>query len=262
MADPTLADLQLFYTGGGSNSTPALSIGGAISSARILSQLATGLTTLTGVVIDDALGNTEGSGTLSYNATTTALTWQPPLGSTGPAVNVSGGGRFFIQGAAAAGGVCVTVNAVALPTSNVNNSIVIANRTQQFFANQSKAESDAGVNKYHGFAIKNNHATDPMVDITLWVAENTPGADTCLLYLDPLAASNGATGPTAVANENTSPVGATFVTPTSPTHASALNVGTLTAGQVRFFWVHQLTPAGITTKTEKNTFKLGLYMRA
>lgn len=262
MSDPTLADLQLYYSGGGSNSNTTLSIGGAISSARILSQQATGLTTLSGVVIDDALGNNEGSGTLFYAATTNSLSWQPPLGSTGASVDVSAGGRFFIQGAANSGGLAVTVTPASLPTNNTSNAITIANQTQKFFLNQTKTESDTGVSKYRCFAIKNNHATESMVDVTLWIAENTPGSDTCLLYLDPLAASNGAVGPTAVANENTAPAVSTFVTPTSQTHADALNVGTLAAGQARFFWVYQLTPAGVDTKTEKNTFKLGMYMRA
>lgn len=262
MADPNLSDLKLYYSGGGSNSNTTLSIGGAISSARILSQSATGLTTLTGVTIDDGLGNDVGDGTLSYVASTKKLTWQPYGGSVGTAVDVSANGSYFIQGANSGGGLCVTVVAANLPTSNTSNTITIANQTEKFFLNQSKAESNAGVTKYHCFAIKNTHATLDMIEVKLWVAENTPGADTDSLYLDPLAASNGAVGPTTVANENTAPGGSTFVTPDSDTHADVLSVGTLTTGQVRFFWVKQLTPSGVTTATTENTFKLGVSMRA
>jgi hypothetical protein len=128
--------------------------------------------------------------------------------------------------------------------------------------NQTKAESDTGVTKYHCFAIKNTHSTGSIIDIKLYVAENTPGADTDSIYLDPLAAGTGATGPTAVANENTAPASSTFVTPDSISHADVLNVGTLTPGQCRFFWVKQLTPAGVTVATLANTFKLGIYMRS
>lgn len=262
MADPTLADLQLYYSGGGSNAVTTLSIGGAISSARILSQTATALTTITGVVIDDAMGNTVGAGSLYYASSTLALTWTPYAGSAGTPVVVSASGRYFIQGYNNTGGICVTVTAANLPTSSLSNSVTIANQTQKLFLDQTKVESDTGVIKYHCFAIKNNHASLPMVDIKLYVSENTPGADTCSLFLDALAAGAGGTGPTTLANENTAPAGSTFVTPDSITHTDVLNVGTLTYGQCRFFWVKQLTPAGVTVATPVNTFKLGLYMRA
>ncbi len=262
MADPTLANLQLFYTGGGANNTPSLSIGGAISSERVLSQTASALTTLTGVTIDDAVGNTEGNGTLTYTASSTSLTYQPPNGSPGTAINVSAGGTFFIQGASNAGGLAVTVVAASLPTATVANTVAIANRLNKFFADQTKAESDAGVTKYHCFGIKNTHATLPMVDVSMWIASNTPGADTDSLFLDPLAASDGTVGPTAVANENTAPAASAFVVPDSLTHADVLDFGTLTAGQVRFFWVKQLTPAGVTEATPANTFVPTLYMRS
>lgn len=262
MADPTLADLAILYSGAGSNSAPNLSIGGAISSVRVLSQTAAALTTLTGCTLDDSLGNGIGIGTLSFTATGTTLTWQPYGGSVGAAVNVGAGGKFFIQSASNGGGLDVTVVAASLPTSNVSNSVTIANQTQKLFLDQTKAESDAGVIKYHGFYIKNTHATLSMVDVKLYVAENTPGADTCGLFLDAIVAGSGSVGPTAIANENTAPAGSTFVTPDAITHADVLAVGTLTASQCRFFWVRQTTPAGVTVATAANTFSLGLYMRS
>ena len=261
--DPTLADLHLYYTGAGSNSTTTLSIGGDISSVRVTSQSTSGLDTLSGVTIDDAVGNGVGAGTLTYTASTTSLTWQPFGGSVGTAVNVGTNGTYAIQGGSNGGALLITVVAASLPTNNVSNTITVANRTEKFFLNQTKAESDAGVTKYHCFAIKNVHATLPIVGIKLWVSENTPGADTMALYLDPLTAGDGSTtSPTPVANENTAPTASTFVTPDSVSHADVLSVGTLTAGQVRFFWVRQLTPAGVSTKTTANTFKLGMFMRS
>lgn len=263
MADPTMADVGFYYTGGGSNSTPSASIGGAISSSRIRFQTASALTTLTGITIDDGLGNSEGAGTLALTAgAIPTVTWTPYGGSTGAAVSLTADGTYFVQAANNGGGLCITVVAASLPTNNVSNTVTITTSANKFFADQTKAESDAGVTKYHCFAIKNLHATLPIVGIKQWITENTPGADSCSIYLDPLAASDGSTGPTAVANENTAPSASTFVTPDSSTHADVLSVGTLTAGQVRFFWVKQLTPAGVTTATASNTLKLGHYIRA
>ena len=257
------ADLKIYYTGAGSNSTPSLSIGGDISSVQVLSQTVTGLTTLTGVTINQGLGNSEGTGTLTYTQSTGSLTWTPPSGSIGTAVVVSTNGDYFIQGGSNGGALAITVVAASLPTSNVSNTLTVTNLEEKFFSHTTKAESLAGVTKYHAFAIKNTHATDSMVAIKLWVAENTPGEDTCALYLDPLAAGDGSTtSPTAVANENTAPAASTFVTPDSATHADVLSVGTLTAGQVRFFWVRQLVPANVTTAYPDNTFKLGLAVSA
>jgi len=263
MAHATLADVGIYYTGGGANSTASLSIGGAISSVRIRGQTATALTTLTGIVINDGWGNsTGGAGALSYTASTKTITYQPFGGSTGASVDISANGNYFIQGANNGGGVDITVTAASLPTSNVYNTITFSNITQKFFVDTTKDESDAGVTKYHCFAIKNLHATEKMVDVALYIAANTPGADTISMFLDPLAASTGATGPTAVANENTAPASSTFVVPDSRTHADALAVGTLTtAAPVRFFWIKQLTPADVDVEELINTFQIGTYIR-
>ena len=260
MSDPTLYDLQLHYSG--ASGTPATSIGGAIHANRLLSQSATGLTTLTGITIVDGLGNGVGAGTLTFTAATKLITWTPFGGSQGTAVDISVDGGYFVQGYNNGGGLCITVVAASLPTSNVSNTITLANVTQQMFLDQTKAESNAGVTKYHCFYIKNAHATLPMVAVKAYIAENTNGADTCTIWLDPLVAGTGAVGNTPVANENTAPSGSTFVAPDSITHADVLAIGTLTAGQCRAIWVKQLTPAGIDVATLANTFKLGLYIKA
>lgn len=259
--DPNLANLAIYYSGGGANSTPSASIGGAISSSRVLSQTATGVT-MTGVTVNDAEGNDPGDGTLTYTPASTSFTWTPYGGTTGDAVVVSEDGVYSIQGGSNGGALLVTIVFASLPTATTSDTITIANQTQKFFADITKAEADTGVTRYHCFALKNTHATLPIVGIKLYIAANTPGADTKTLYLDPLAASNGSVGPTAVANETTAPAASTFVAPTSATHASALAVGTLAAGECRFFWIKEDVPASTDTATAVNTFSLGIYARA
>lgn len=262
MAHATLADLHIYYTGGGSNSTPSASIGGAISSTRILAQTASALTTLTGVTINEGRGNgTAGTGTLTWTPSTGLFTWQPYGGSVGSGVSVTADGTYWVQGGSNGGGLSITVVYASLPTSTTSNTVTLTNSTQKFFIDTTKDVSDAGSSQYHCFAVKNAHATEKMVDVTLWRAADTNGLDTISMYLDPLAASNGAVGPTAVANENTAPAASTFVVPDSRTHASALAVGTLTAGQVRFFWLKLLTPADVDTETLVNIFQIGAYIR-
>ena len=263
MADPNLSHLKLFYTGGGSNSNTTLSIGGAISSAAVGSQTLTATTTLiSGVTLVNGQLNDPGNGTLTFSPTLKTLSWQPFNGSVGVPVDVSVDGQYFIQGASNGGGITVTVVAASLPTSVTTTTITVADVTQQLFLDQTKAESDAGVTKYHCFAIKNTHSTGDMVSVLAWIIANTPGADTITIALDSLAAGAGSTGPTAVADENTAPSGLTFVSPASSAAVDALAIGTLTAGQCRFIWLKQFTPSGISVKTPNNTFKLGWSMRA
>lgn len=262
MADPTMDDLQIFYSGGGSNSDTTLSIGGAISSARVYSQSFTAPTTLGGVGINDGGGNGVGDGTLTYNAETGKLYWKPYGGQQGTGIDVSAGGDFTIQGASNGGWIGVTVTPASLPNSTISNTITVSNRTEKFFLSQTKAESSAGVTKYHCFAIKNTHATDSIVNLWGFISANTPGQDAIALYLDPLASSNGAVGPTAVADENTAPAASTFVVPDAWDHADALDFGTIPAGECRFFWIRQTTPAGVTAAYLSNTFKLGLRFEA
>jgi len=209
------------------------------------------------------MGNAVGAGTLTFTLTGQTLKWTPYLGTIGTAVAVGADGRYFIQGAGTgAGGLCITVVASSLPSGNVSDTITIANRTNKLFVDVTKAESLTGVTKYHCFAVKNAHASDPMTAILAWVAANTPGADNITIALDTLAAGAGGTGPTAVTNENTAPAVLTFVNPTSSTASDVLAIGTLTYGQCRFIWLKQLVPPNTLEATPVNTFSLGLSITA
>ncbi len=260
----SLADYQLFHTGGGSNSDLTVDIGGDISSVRVLNQSTTGLSLVTGVTADDASGNAVGAGTLSFTASGTTATWAPPGGSAGTAVNIGANGRYCLQGAGTgAGCLFITVTAASLPSGNVSDTITVANRLNTMFADVTKAQALSGLTVYHCFAVKNCHATDSMVNVLEWIAANTPGQDNITIGLDPLAAGDGATtSPTAVANENTAPSNVTFVNPTSISDANALAVGTLTAGQVRFIWFKLLVPPNVSAAQAVNTFNRGYSITA
>ncbi len=264
MADPTIADYTAYYTGGSANSSTALSIGGAISSTRILNQSTTGLLLVTGVTINDSYGNAVGAGSLLYTLTGQTLTWTPYGGSAGTAVAITADGRYFIQGAGVgAGGLCVTIAFASLPSSNQTDTITVANITNTMFADVTKAQSLAGITNYLCIAVKNNHATMPMTSILEWVAANTTGQDHITIGLDPAVAGTGASGyPTAIANQNTAPAGVTFVAPVSFADTAVLALGTLTAGQVRFLWFKQAVPAGVTIATLADTFSRGFSITA
>ena len=220
--------------------TPLL--GGAIGTTVILSQSGAGITTLTGVTIDDANGNALGDGSLIFNFTNTTLTWTPPSGSVGTAVDVSADGGYAIQGANDGGLLEVTIVASLLPGANTTNTITIGRQSNKVQDNVTKDESDVGMTDYRLVYLKNNSA-DTKKEVKIWIGTNTPGEDTISIGLDP--AGVNATGAT-VADENTAPAGVTFTAPAVV--ADALSMGTLTSGQYYGYWIKRLVPSSVTTE--------------
>lgn len=145
--------------------------GGAIGAVRVLSQTATGITTLSGVTIDDAMGNAVGDGTLSFTYATTKLTWTPYGGSSGTAVDVSSDGTYAIQAANDGGYLEVTVVASSLPGANVSNTITIAGQDQKVFDDWTKDETDAGTTRHRCLYFKNTGA-ESLKSGKLWVNTN------------------------------------------------------------------------------------------
>jgi hypothetical protein len=253
----SLADFEVRLSGGASNTTPTASTGGAmstVSGGRVLSQAATGLTTLTGVTIDDAAGNAEGVGSLFFDYSALTLRWTPPSGTAGSPVIVSASGEYAIQGGNNGGVLLVTVVAASLPTSDQTNSITIANQTAKMWDDVSKAESLAGASQYRGFYFKNAHATDAMTNIKFWMAQNTPGQDN-LQIANCSEAKN--TAIETLSDELDPPTAINFDANNPIDLASALSLVDLSAGDYKGFWMKRTIPAGVTAAQTANTFRLG-----
>ena len=265
-----LAELKWYLSGGAANATATASTGGIISSTQVLSQLATASTsTITGVTLGDAAGNTLGSGTLTYtySATAPTLQWTPPSGSIGTAVNVATNGTYALQGGNSGGVLVVTVVAASLPGSNKTDTIVITAQDQKIFDDVTKAQSKAGLTEYRCIYLKNTGTvatTDDKVDVEIWIENNTPGDDVISIALDLEGAGDGATGvagtdyPADTGAETTAPAGVTFTSPTSAAPLTAFNLSS-TAGSTyaRGLWIKREVPAGTYNQTLNNTFRIG-----
>jgi len=242
MAD--LSDIKFYL------SDPDGKTGGAKGSVRVLSQTATGITTITGVTINDAAGNNVGSGTLYYVNAAKTLAWAPLGGSVGAAVNVSVNGTYALQGASNGGVLNVTVVSASLPGSDLSNTITIANIANEIFSDVSKSQSNTGVTRYRCVYFCNVSA-DAKIGAKIWINTNTPGLDAVAIALD--ANGSNATAVTT-ANETTAPAGATFTAPT--TEGAALVIGDLAANTHYAFWIQDVVPANCTIATSENTFRL------
>src|SRR4051812_30244015 len=89
MADINIAYLEVRLSGGTGNTDQNASLGGDVSSERVLSQSATAPVNVTGVTIDYAGGNGLGAtGVLTWTEPANTLTWTPPSGTIGTAVAI------------------------------------------------------------------------------------------------------------------------------------------------------------------------------
>lgn len=244
----TLPDIKLFLS---SNTVGGLtSLGGAISATPFTSQVTTGLT-ISGVAIDDAAMNAEGTGTLTYNPATQALTWKAPGDTqTGSAVTVSVNGSYEIRGYGATSGyLLVTVVALSLPVILTADTITVATRINILCEDLSKAEALAGHTDYHCFYVKNN-GTTTITSLKLWIQSDTVGADTLALWK---AATKNTTAE-AIAADTTAPAGASFSSPL--VEAAGIELGPLNATDTYYVWLQRVLPVGTTARISRDLSSL------
>jgi hypothetical protein len=252
-----LADFLVRLSGGAANTDPLLALGAAMSTVgggRVLSQSDTGLT-ITGVVIDDAMGNNVGSGSLFFDQSANTLRWTPPGGSAGTPVDVTGDGVYAIQGGGDGGVLLVTIVNASLPSSDQTNTIVIANNTENIMDDVTKAEAKAGESDYRGLYFENAHASESMTDARFWVENNTPGQDVINLA-DGDEAVNVALE--VIADQNTAPSGPDFDTANPVDYASGIALPTPMAfGDFKGWWIRRTVPADVSAAEDNNTFRIG-----
>ncbi len=254
-----MADLEIRLSGGAGNTDPDASLGGIISSERVLSQSAAAPTNVTGVVIDYANGNATGDGTLAYTNSGTTLAWTPNGGSIGTAVDVSTDGKYVIADSTGDAQLQVTVTAASLPVSDQSDTdITIDNIANETFDDISKQESLDGDTEHRCVYLRNTHGSDEMLNATIWRESDASGADTLQIGADPAGVGDGsATGvATTIATEGDVPAGVTFSAPT--TQGTGINLGTLAAGESAAFWIERTVPASTTTSTPIDLSEIGL----
>lgn len=250
-----LADFVMRLSGGAANTSAAAALGGAMSTVaggRVLSQSTTGLV-ITGVVIDDAMGQAEGDGSLFFDFSATSLRWTPPGGVAGTAVTVSSDGTYAIQGGNNGGVLLVTVTAASLPSSDQTNVITVSNVANNIWDDVSKADSQAGDIEYRGLYWENADGADAILDAKFWINTQTPGQDV-IAIADGDEAVNVALE--IIADENTAPVGPVFSGPTSYDTGIALPAS-MAAGDYKGWWIRRTVPAGVTQAVQNNAFRIG-----
>lgn len=255
MADINLAYLELRLSGGAANTDPDASLGGIMSSERIYSKSATGISNITGVVIDDAPGSANGAGTLAYTASTKSFVWTPNGGTAGASTAVTEDCRIAVPGST--GWLFLTVDFSELPAGNQSDTITVSALSNELFDDIAKAESYDGDTEYRCFYVCNGHDADPFIGAKIYIGSDASGADALSIGLDLAGTGNGSTTGVAdtIADENTAPDPVvTFSAPSAI--GSALNIRQLDAGEARAVWIKRVVPAQTLTSTPNDISQL------
>jgi hypothetical protein len=153
----SIAYLEQRLSGGAANADPDASLGGVMSSERILAQSTTALSNVTGVVIDYAGGNPAGAGSLAFDFSDGTLTWTPNGLDAGDPVDVNDAtGRYAIFGEQ--GVLLVTVTTGSLAGSDKTDAVTIAYIANEQFDDVTKGESFAGDSEYRCFYVENAYS--------------------------------------------------------------------------------------------------------
>ena len=253
-----MADLEIRLSGGAGNTDPNASLGGIISSERVLSQSATAPTNVTGVVINYACGNALGAGTIAFTNSSTTLTWTPNGGTVGTAIDVSADGRYVLADDTGDQQLHITVTAASLPGSDQSDTdITIADIANETFDDIGKQESLDGDTEHRCVYIKNTHSTETAYNVTIWRKTDANGADSLRIGADPAGVGNGSTTgvATTIGDEDTAPGGVTFSAPT--TQGTGIVLGTLAPGESAAFWIERSVPADTTVSTPIDLSQIG-----
>lgn len=126
-----------------------------------------------------------------------------------------------------------------------STEVIFSPSLNNLFDKVTAAEAAAGDIEYRCVYLQNDHATDDIDTVTVWINSNTPSTSTTVaIGLDPAGTGNGNSPgqATTIVNENTAPSGVTFSTPT--TEGAGLVIGYLDGQEMAAIWIRWTVTAG------------------
>jgi hypothetical protein len=235
-------ELWFVHSGGSANIDPTLDLGGLISSAagkRVISQQFSALYNITGITINDAYGNAEGAGTLSFvwnGGTGRTLSWKPYGGSSFYGEVVDTDGTYTIG--SSAGYMDITVVEGSLPGGDQIDTININNNQENVFEDVLPNESLIGKTYYRCLYLLNTNGADLANTATLWIDNQTAAGDDIAIGLDTVGGLNGVAA--TIGDQSTPPSGVSFSQPSSS--GAGLVMGNIPTGQHYPFWIRRTVP--------------------
>jgi hypothetical protein len=241
--------LEKRLSGGGGNTDPDASLGGAMSTEVILSQETVMSTPIAGVTDIEGRGNSyfgvnPSVGTIGFVFSTTELRFQPPGFGFGPNVDVSADGRYTLRGPSGAPNSVAIIDVVraSLPGSDISQAITFETPDNSLFDDIGAIEAFLGVTNYRCYYVRNRDSTDTLFGVKVYIGSQPAGDAVFSVGLDPAGVNGGAT---SVGDEETAPGGVVFTSPS--TYAGGLLIGDLTPGDNQAIWLkREVAPGGVT----------------
>ena len=286
--------LEFRYSGGQSNPSQIISVGGPMSSRIVSSQQCTlrnGVifhTTPSSIEFLKHINNLNIVRCSGYpgavnSLVTTSLIFQPytkrmwlgqpvPSGSNWAARDeskaeyIDTSGKYLLQdNDLTTGWIIVDIDLNLTPPADIspNTYFLLAYKIETITPNEmwdniSRYESKVGDTEYRCFYIHNSHPTEMVYDLRLYIKDQpASGADTLQMGLDPVGIGDGISSgiATQVLNENLAPGGISFSTPSA---ASPLSIGNLSPGQCQAFWLKRTVPANLSTDFRYDFSSIGI----
>lgn len=231
--------IALYLSGGATNQSPSLSLGGLISSRLVKGMAPQYTTPVQGLIIEDATPE-NGPGLASVAITSGVAVYTPPDGIAGVGVAIGAGERKILTGLDVTKAIRVYRPTGLTFDGTATFKLVDAVNGVLAMANVPDAVRSAGGMNYRAFFIK---ALADATGIKLWVttdgqaafalAEETPSADTIQ----------------TIADDTTAPTAVSWVNAVS--EGTALDVGALSAGDTMGIWLRRTFPSSGTYAIEE-----------
>lgn len=141
----------------------------------------------------------------------------------------------------------------ALPLSSIGGIKSSTSSSTTLFDDVTSAEALSGDVEYRLIYVHNNHATLTYIGSKVWIQTNTPSVSTDIAIGMAAVGANGTE--TAVANENTAPVGVTFSN--APVDfASGLLMGDILPSQHYGVWIRRTVSAAAASAADSFTIRV------
>lgn len=120
------------------------------------------------------------------------------------------------------------------------SEVVFSPTMNNLFDNVDPAEASSGATEYRCIYLQNDHATDTIIGVKVWINSQTPSSSSSIeIGLDPVGKNGTATGP--ISPSSSAPAGVSFSAPSS--QGSGLAVGTLNAQDTYAVWIKRVISA-------------------
>lgn len=222
--------IELYLSGGLSNTDKNLSLGGVKSSTKLFGNAVTyDVAGLAGVTLNDfrAPDNVT-TGTLDFNFTNTTLGFTKDGGNapTGSAlVDISTDGDYILPCVEGDAILVVTVVVASLPGSDSSDTLTAVKINPNLFADVLEEDSLSGIDKYrHLYATSIDGVAT--VNLFVYIKENYPSLNVLAIgYENTVSGSEDQ----LLLNEDTAPTGVVFGSPTDTLSAESVAITPLTS---------------------------------